>query len=51
MSAQSINQATGVVIIEATDTIIVEAPLSTLRNITLRASFVTFEASIQTREP
>jgi len=48
VSAQSINQAIGNVVIEATDTIIVQAPLSTLRDITLKARFVNFEQSIET---
>jgi filamentous hemagglutinin family protein len=48
VSPQSINNGTGNVLIEATDTIIVEAPLSTLRDITLKARFVNFERSIQT---
>jgi filamentous hemagglutinin family protein len=48
VSVQSINQATGNVVIEATDTIIVEAPLSTLHDITLKAKLVSFERPIQT---
>jgi filamentous hemagglutinin family protein len=50
VSAQSINQAIGNVVIEATDTIIVRAPVSTLRDITLKAGFVNVEQSIQTAE-
>jgi len=48
VSIQSIDQSTGNVVIEATDTIIFEAPLSTLRDITLKARFVNFEQSIET---
>jgi len=47
VSAQSIAQATGVVIIEATDTIRVETPISTRNDIILRARFVIVEASIE----
>jgi trimeric autotransporter adhesin len=47
VSVQSITQATGVVIIEATDSIRVEAPISTRNDIILRAKFVIVEASIE----
>jgi hypothetical protein len=48
VSAQSIAQATGVVIIEATDSIIVQAPIFARNNIILRAKNVAIEASIET---